>query len=169
MDTDCNQINQIRVPIHDCTWFHSFVRFNRFSQSLWPSDNKKMFGHWRSHWSSFVNYTYLPCKINMRNKLFIGKCRYETYDLWIPVKSETWCRGSRTTVEVFDQVGLFIIFNNTLVIVLGHGQSSLSNRSFVHLPTSLVFGHYFSTFILHVWLRITDEGSVPEMRIWSIS
>ena len=23
--------------------------------------------------------------------------------------------------------------------------------------------------IVHVWLRITDEGSVPEMRIWSIS
>ena len=23
--------------------------------------------------------------------------------------------------------------------------------------------------ILHVWLRITDKGSVPEMRIWSIS
>ena len=27
----------------------------------------------------------------------------------------------------------------------------------------------FQLFILHVWLRITDEGSVPEMRIWSIS
>ena len=27
----------------------------------------------------------------------------------------------------------------------------------------------FQFFILHVWLRITDEGSVPEMRIWSIS
>ena len=32
-----------------------------------------------------------------------------------------------------------------------------------------IFGHYCSTIILHVWLRITDEGSVPEMRIWSIS
>ena len=27
----------------------------------------------------------------------------------------------------------------------------------------------FQRFILHVWLRITDEGSIPEMRIWSIS
>ena len=27
----------------------------------------------------------------------------------------------------------------------------------------------FQLFILHVWLRITDEGSVPEMLIWSIS
>ena len=27
----------------------------------------------------------------------------------------------------------------------------------------------FQLFILHVWLRITDECSVPEMRIWSIS
>ena len=27
----------------------------------------------------------------------------------------------------------------------------------------------FQLFILHVWLRITDEGSEPEMRIWSIS
>ena len=36
----------------------------------------------------------------------------------------------------------------------------------------LVFWHFlvitFQLFILHVWLRITDEGSVPEMRIWSI-
>ena len=32
-----------------------------------------------------------------------------------------------------------------------------------------LFGHYFSTFFIqHVWLRITEEGSVPEMRIWSI-
>ena len=32
------------------------------------------------------------------------------------------------------------------------------------------FGHNFSTFkIFIVWLRITEEGSVPEMRIWSIS
>ena len=27
----------------------------------------------------------------------------------------------------------------------------------------------FQLFNLHVWLRITDEGSIPEMRIWSIS
>ena len=27
----------------------------------------------------------------------------------------------------------------------------------------------FQLFKLHVCLRITDEGSVPEMRIWSIS
>ena len=36
-----------------------------------------------------------------------------------------------------------------------------------------LFRHFlvitFQFFILHVWLRITDEGSVPEMRIWSIS
>ena len=36
-----------------------------------------------------------------------------------------------------------------------------------------LFWHFlvitFQLFILHVWLRITDEGSVPEMRIWSIS
>ena len=36
-----------------------------------------------------------------------------------------------------------------------------------------LFGHFlviaFQLFILHVWLMITDEGSVPEMRIWSIS
>ena len=36
-----------------------------------------------------------------------------------------------------------------------------------------LFGHFlvisFQLLILHVWLRITDEGSVPEMRIWSIS
>ena len=32
------------------------------------------------------------------------------------------------------------------------------------------FGHYFFNFLNYiVWLRITDEGSVPEMRIWSIS
>ena len=39
--------------------------------------------------------------------------------------------------------------------------------------TSACFGTFlviaFQLFILHVWLRITDEGSVPEMRIWSIS
>ena len=29
-------------------------------------------------------------------------------------------------------------------------------------------GHLFSTFENTLWLRITDEGSVPEMRIWSI-
>ena len=28
-----------------------------------------------------------------------------------------------------------------------------------------IFNHLFNYF---VWLRITDEGSVPEMRIWSI-
>ena len=27
----------------------------------------------------------------------------------------------------------------------------------------------FQLFKLHVWLRITDEGLLPEMRIWSIS
>ena len=36
-----------------------------------------------------------------------------------------------------------------------------------------LFRHFlvitFQLFILHVWLRITDEGSVPEMRILSIS
>ena len=36
-----------------------------------------------------------------------------------------------------------------------------------------LFWHFlvitFQLFILHVWLRITDEGSVPEMRIWSIT
>ena len=36
-----------------------------------------------------------------------------------------------------------------------------------------LFWHFlvitFQLFILHVWLRITDEGSVPKMRIWSIS
>ena len=36
-----------------------------------------------------------------------------------------------------------------------------------------LFWHFlvitFQLFILQVWLRITDEGSVPEMRIWSIS
>ena len=26
----------------------------------------------------------------------------------------------------------------------------------------------FQLLKLHVWLRTTDEGSVPEMRIWSI-
>ena len=32
-----------------------------------------------------------------------------------------------------------------------------------------LLGHQFSTiFNYFVWLRITDEGSVPEMRIWSI-
>ena len=31
------------------------------------------------------------------------------------------------------------------------------------------FGHHFSTFFNYfVWLRITDEGWVPEMRIWAI-
>ena len=33
----------------------------------------------------------------------------------------------------------------------------------------LFFCHYFHFLILHVWLRMTEEGSVPEMRIWSIS
>ena len=36
-----------------------------------------------------------------------------------------------------------------------------------------LFWHFlvitFQHFILNVWLRITDEYSVPEMRIWSIS
>ena len=32
-----------------------------------------------------------------------------------------------------------------------------------------LFGHQFQPFVNYfVWLRITDEGSVPEMRIWSI-
>ena len=35
-----------------------------------------------------------------------------------------------------------------------------------------LFRHFlvitFQFFIPHFWLRITDEGSVPEMRIWSI-
>ena len=34
---------------------------------------------------------------------------------------------------------------------------------------SLFLGHHFPTFETNpFWLRITDEGSVPEMRIWSI-
>ena len=40
------------------------------------------------------------------------------------------------------------------------------------LLASACFWHFlviaFQLFILHVWLRITDEGSVPEMCIWSI-
>ena len=32
---------------------------------------------------------------------------------------------------------------------------------------STLLGHHFPT-TYFVWLRITDEGSVPEMRIWSI-
>ena len=43
--------------------------------------------------------------------------------------------------------------------------------SLLHHPfwLKLVFKHQFSTiFNYFVWLRITDEGSVPEMRIWSI-
>ena len=35
-----------------------------------------------------------------------------------------------------------------------------------------LFRHFlvinFQLFILNVWLMITDEGSLPEMRIWSI-
>ena len=31
-----------------------------------------------------------------------------------------------------------------------------------------LLGDLFSTFETTFWLRITDEGSVPEMRIWSI-
>ena len=43
----------------------------------------------------------------------------------------------------------------------------------LHHPFSLQlvlarFGHLLSTFENTFWLRITDEGSVPEMRIWSI-
>ena len=39
----------------------------------------------------------------------------------------------------------------------------LASASFGTFVTSLFkFLNYF------VWLRITDEGSVPEMRIWSI-
>ena len=30
------------------------------------------------------------------------------------------------------------------------------------------FGHLFSIFLnFFLWVRITDEGTVPEMRIWS--
>ena len=36
-----------------------------------------------------------------------------------------------------------------------------------HLVLALL-GH-FQLFKLHVWLRITDEDSAPEMHIWSIS
>ena len=31
-----------------------------------------------------------------------------------------------------------------------------------------LFGHHIATFKLLCWFRITDEGPVPEMRIWSI-
>ena len=35
--------------------------------------------------------------------------------------------------------------------------------------SNIIFGHHFSSFLNYfVWLRITDEGSVPEMRTWSI-
>ena len=42
----------------------------------------------------------------------------------------------------------------------------------IHFGFSLffaLFGHFFSIFLIQVWLRITDEDAVPEMRIWSIS
>ena len=46
----------------------------------------------------------------------------------------------------------------------------LRDVSFEHIYTcSMLTGDTFQLLILHVWLRITDEGSVPEMRIWSIS
>ena len=46
------------------------------------------------------------------------------------------------------------------------------NATYSRHPFSL-FRHFlvitFQLFILHVWLRIVDEGPVQEMRIWSIS
>ena len=43
------------------------------------------------------------------------------------------------------------------------------NITFFTNRVSALFGHRFSTFENYfLWLRITDEGSVPEMRIWSI-
>ena len=43
----------------------------------------------------------------------------------------------------------------------------------LHHPFSLyldleLLGHQFSILNYFLWLRITDKGSVPEMRIWSI-
>ena len=43
------------------------------------------------------------------------------------------------------------------------------SRCFAFLDISRCFAFFLQLFILYVWLRITDEGSVPEMRIWSIS
>ena len=33
----------------------------------------------------------------------------------------------------------------------------------------IIFSYLHDVNLIHLWLRITDEGSVPKMRIWSIS
>ena len=55
-----------------------------------------------------------------------------------------------------------------------HSKNLQSTSIYYTIPFGFsLFWHFlvitFQLFILHVWLRITDEVSVPEMRIWSIS
>ena len=46
---------------------------------------------------------------------------------------------------------------------------SITGDQYFWLQLVLVLlGHLFPTFETTFWLRITDEGSVPDMRIWSI-
>ena len=71
-------------------------------------------------------------------------------------------------------------------IVIGWGRCSLASTfsvlklieicnfvGLLHTPfwfqfVLVLLGHLFPTFETTFWLRITDEGSVPQMRIWSI-
>ena len=59
------------------------------------------------------------------------------------------------------------LFITILQMMDSLGQHILFTTAYVKKSHFLVIT--FQHFILHVWLRITDEGSVPEMRIWSIS
>ena len=86
----------------------------------------------------------------------------------IRVISSTW--GVRTAI---------IWYRITMAFTERHLIRKNDNRlhTLFNIPLSYLasacFGSFwsllFQLFILHVWLRITDEGSVPEIRIWSIS
>ena len=63
-----------------------------------------------------------------------------------------WKRRTLCVAHVHPSVGGYVVsFNLVQLITQKRFGTSLSN-----------FWNYF------VWLRITDKGSVPEMRIWSI-
>ena len=75
--------------------------------------------------------------------------------------SYNWCQYRSNTASIFLYFKCLALVNNIIL------------RVYYTIPFGFsFFGHFLALFFnfynYFLWLRITDEGSIPEMRIWSI-
>ena len=120
-------------------------------------------------WDQFLNLSCLFSTFHVEYPSVLGTLSFFAYNLWTARDRDflfaytlyKWCPW----LVAFEEHQIFPCFkidwNCNCVGLLHH-------PFWLQLVLAL-FRNYFQFFKLHLWLRITDEGSVPEMRIWSIS